>query len=139
MHVLYDFCIFICFSCGANSSFRLNILGSVVPLAMFRYLSPVLVSDKTRSTIHVARESHCKEEQGNMAPLWELCADGKLDEVRSALARGEDVNDKDSNGNTALMLSVSGKLGEAVSESHNSIVKLLLDQPGVSQLNCASH
>ena len=45
---------------GAKS-FRLNILGSVVPLAMFRYLSPVLVSDKTRRTIHVARESHCKE------------------------------------------------------------------------------
>ena len=42
-------------------SFRLNILGSAVPLAMFRYLSPVLVSDKTRSTIHVARVSHCKE------------------------------------------------------------------------------
>ena len=67
-----------------------------------------------------------------MAPMWELCLDGKLDEVRSALARGEDVNDKDSiNGYTALMF--------AVCERHNSIVKLLLDQPAVSQLNCASH
>ena len=58
-----------------------------------------------------------------MAPLWLLCMDGKLDEVRSALARGEDVNNKDSDGWTALM--------SAVRESHNSIVKLLLDQPGV--------
>ena len=58
-----------------------------------------------------------------MAPLWKLCEDGKLDEVRSALARGEDVNDKDSLGYTALMRAVIWK--------HNSIVKLLLDQPGV--------
>ena len=58
-----------------------------------------------------------------MAPLWDFCMDGKLDEVRSALARGEDVNNKDSDGWTALM--------SAVRESHNSIVKLLLDQPGV--------
>ena len=55
--------------------------------------------------------------------MWELCRDGKLDEVRSALARGEDVNDKSPNGNTPLMF--------AVIRSHNSIVKLLLDQPGV--------
>ena len=58
-----------------------------------------------------------------MAPLWKLCEDGKLDLVRSALARGEDVNDKDSLGMTALML--------AVANSHNSIAKLLLEQPGV--------
>ena len=60
-----------------------------------------------------------------MAPLWDLCWAGKLDEVRSALAGGEDVNDKGYtfNGYTALMI--------AVKMSHNSIVKLLLDQPGV--------
>ena len=58
-----------------------------------------------------------------MAPLWELCWDGKLEEARSALARGEDMNDKDSCGETALM--------NAVWVKHNSIVKLLLDQPGV--------
>ena len=60
-----------------------------------------------------------------MAPLRDLCWDGKLDKARSALASGEDVNDKDSinNGYTALMF--------AVCERHNSIVKLLLDQPGV--------
>jgi len=49
--------------------------------------------------------------------------DGKTAEVRSALARGEDVNSKDSNGRTALMLAVWFK--------HNSVVKLLLDQPAV--------
>merc|ERR1712165_562383 len=55
--------------------------------------------------------------------LWRLCYDGKLDEVRSALARGEDVNDKDSYGSTPLICTVYMR--------HNSIVKLLLDQPGV--------
>ena len=81
------------------------------------------------SMFNVARDKkhcpsqNCKEYQGNMAPLWILCRDGKLDEVRSALACGEDVNNKKSGGNTALML--------AVLKKHNSIVKLLLDQPGV--------
>ena len=58
-----------------------------------------------------------------MPPLLELCKDGKLAEVRAALARGENVNYKGYGGLTALMW--------AVLESHNSIVKLLLDQPGV--------
>ena len=58
-----------------------------------------------------------------MAALYELCRDGKLDEVRAALARGGDVNDKDSDGRTALMW--------AVWKNNNSIVKLLLDQPAV--------
>ena len=53
-----------------------------------------------------------------MPRLWHLCVDGKLDEVRSALARGEDVNDKDSIGWTALMRAVWNK--------HNHILKLLL-------------
>ena len=65
--------------------------------------------------------------QRRSTPLWKLCDYGDLDlyEVQSALARGEDVNDKDSYGHgvTALML--------AIANSHNSIVKLLLDQPGV--------
>ena len=60
---------------------------------------------------------------GKMAALYELCMDGKLDEVRAALARGGDVNDKDSDGRTALMW--------AVWKNNNSIVKLLLDQPAV--------
>ena len=60
-----------------------------------------------------------------MPPLWELCQDweGNLAEVRAALARGEDVNSKNSVGWTALMGAVGNK--------HNSIVKLLLDQPAV--------
>ena len=58
-----------------------------------------------------------------MAPLWELCLNGKLVEVQSALARGEDVNNKNSFGWTALTCAVIYK--------HNSIVKLLFDQPGV--------
>ena len=60
--------------------------------------------------------------QRRSTPLWRLCDYGKLDEVRSALARGEDVNDKDRYGFTALMKALW---------KHNSIVKLLLDQPGV--------
>ena len=58
-----------------------------------------------------------------MPRLWEPCRYGKLAEARAALARGEDVNSKDSDGWTALML--------AVGNNHNSIVKLLLDQPAV--------
>ena len=58
-----------------------------------------------------------------MAALYELCRDGKLDEVRAALACGGDVNDKDSYGRTALMM--------AVWTRHNSIVKLLLEQPAL--------
>ena len=58
-----------------------------------------------------------------MAPLWKLCKDGNLAKVRAALARGEDVNSKNSVGSTALIWAVMNK--------HNSIVKLLLDQPAV--------
>ena len=58
-----------------------------------------------------------------MSRLHELCRDGKLAEVRSSLARGEYINHKDSTGSSALMA--------AVIKNHNSIVKLLLDQPGV--------
>ena len=55
--------------------------------------------------------------------LWELCRDGKLNEVRAELARGGDVNDKHFSGITALMW--------AVRKGYNSIVKLLLEQPAV--------
>ena len=62
-----------------------------------------------------------------MDPLWELCLEGELTEVRAALARGEDVNCKDKNNRTGLML--------AVTNDHNSIVRLLLEQP-TADLNC---
>ena len=57
-----------------------------------------------------------------MPRLWEqLCDDGKLADV---LARGDSKGDsKDSFGATALMQAVWG--------NHNSIVKLLLNQPAV--------
>ena len=55
--------------------------------------------------------------------LWKLCKEGKLTDVRSLLACGKDVNSKNSYGETALMY--------AVWKKHNSIVKLLLDQPAV--------
>ena len=58
-----------------------------------------------------------------MSRLWQFCVDGKLAGTRLALARGEDVNDKDNFDHTALML--------AIWKKHNSIVKLLLDQPAV--------
>ena len=62
-----------------------------------------------------------------MAPLWKLCNDGNLNEVRAELAHGGDVNDKGycglHCGATALMFAVLGR--------HNSIVKLLLEQPAV--------
>ena len=60
-----------------------------------------------------------------MSSLWELCKSGSLPEVREALARGEDVNSKDEDetgsNKSGLML--------AVEKGHNSIVKLLLEQP----------
>ena len=58
-----------------------------------------------------------------MPALWQLCRDGKLEEVRALLARGGDVNDKSPSEGTALMA--------AVWKGHNSIVKFLLDQPRV--------
>ena len=59
--------------------------------------------------------------------LWHLCRVGNLDKVRRALARGEDVNSKDENNTTGLMLAVVHK--------RNSVVRLLLEQPTVD-LNC---
>ena len=64
-----------------------------------------------------------------MSPLWELCQLGWLAEVREALERGEDVNSKDNFNETGLM--------SAVVENHNSIVRLLLEQP-TTDLNCTN-
>ena len=65
-----------------------------------------------------------------MAPLWQLCKEGKLAKVREALARGEDVNCKDEGNWTAIMLAIKYNVG-------TKIVKLLLEQPFVD-LNCTN-
>ena len=62
-----------------------------------------------------------------MRPLWKSCKLGKVAEVREALARGEDVNGKDKDNQTGLMWAAENK--------HNSIVRLLLEQPTLD-LNC---
>ena len=73
-----------------------------------------------------ARRGDRKEVE--VAPLWQLCKEGKLAGVREALARGEDVNSKDEKYNrTALMW--------AMKKRDTEIVKLLLEQPTVD-LNC---
>ena len=64
-----------------------------------------------------------------MRPLWELCEEGELAEERAALARGEDVNSKNNDNKTGLMWAVESK--------HNSIVRLLLEQP-TADLNCTN-
>ena len=71
----------------------------------------------------VLQVKSARNKGGKMPAIYELCRDGKLDEVRAALARGGDVNDKDSYGRTALMMAVWNR--------HNSIVKLLLEQPAL--------
>ena len=55
--------------------------------------------------------------------LWQLCFTGKVDDARAAVARGEDVNSSGGWGISALMWAVRNKL--------NSIVSLLLEQPGL--------
>ena len=58
-----------------------------------------------------------------MAPFLQLCSDGDLEEVRAALARGEDVNSRDKNKVTGLM----GTLFKA----HNTVVEVLLQHPSL--------
>ena len=58
-----------------------------------------------------------------MAPFWKLCEQGKLDEVKSALACGEDVNESGDVGVTGLML--------AICNGYKSVVKLLLEHPDI--------
>ena len=54
--------------------------------------------------------------------LFSLCSDGKLEEVRSALRRGDNVNSRGPPfKGTALMHAIAGK--------HTPVVKLLLEQP----------
>ena len=55
--------------------------------------------------------------------LVKLCEDGDLEEVKAALQRGVDVNTKDEDGETGLMV--------AVENNHNSVVELLLKTPNI--------
>ena len=55
--------------------------------------------------------------------LPDLCRNGNLEDVRRALARGEDVNKATQYGVTGLMW--------AVYQNQNAIVELLLSQPGL--------
>ena len=76
-----------------------------------------------------------------MPKLWVLCARGEVEEVRAALARGEDVNApdgiRDSN-RTPLMCAVDSFSDHPLHEKHVSVVKLLLEQPSID-VNQAGH
>ena len=67
------------------------------------------------------------EKQISMAEdkeLFEMCSEGKIEELRKALARGTNPNKKlDTNGNTALHA--------AAGFGHLGVVALLLEQPGI--------
>ena len=56
-----------------------------------------------------------------MPPFWQLCEQGKLEEVKRALNNGEDVNDSGDVGVTALMSAIC----------HKSVVKVLLAHPDI--------
>ena len=58
-----------------------------------------------------------------MPPFWQLCEQGKLEEVKRALNNGEDVNDSGDVGVTALM--------SAICNGHKSVVKVLLEHPDI--------
>ena len=58
-----------------------------------------------------------------MPSFWQLCEQGKLEEVKKALGNGEDVNDSGDVGVTALM--------SAICNGHKSVVKLLLEHPDI--------
>ena len=66
-----------------------------------------------------------------MAPFWQLCDNGDLEAVRAAIARGEDVNAGDDQSVTGLMW--------ALVMEHNSVVKVLLQQPSLDINSIASN
>ena len=61
-----------------------------------------------------------------MPQLFKLCSLGQVEEVRAALARGEDANSRDAYNGTPLICAVS-----QCSENHVSILRLLLEQPSI--------
>ena len=86
----------------------------------------IRIERQRRSRQHQTRE---EQQRGRAAapstrvtPVWQLCWEGRLDEVRAALTKGRNVNS--SKGNT------TGLMG-ALSNHHNSTVRLLLEQPTV--------
>ena len=66
-----------------------------------------------------------------MTEFWRLCRTGRLEELRAALARGQDVNSSDGGNTTGLMW--------ALHEGHNSVVELLLSQPSLDVNTSASN
>ena len=64
--------------------------------------------------------------------LFDLCALGLVEEVRAALARGEDVNKQNHSNHTPLMAAAVN----SDCENHVLVLKLLLEQPGID-LNLA--
>ena len=56
-------------------------------------------------------------------PLWQLCKEGQLAMLRTAVALGENVNSRDEENRTTLFWAVVGR--------RTSIVRLLLKQPGI--------
>ena len=59
-----------------------------------------------------------------MTSFPHLCEEGRLEEVRAALARGQDVNSSVRDNRTGLMGAILG--------GHNSVVELLLSQPSLN-------
>ena len=58
-----------------------------------------------------------------MPAFWSLCQAGRLEEVRDAIARGQDINSTGGANMTGLMF--------ALARGHNSVVELLLCQPSL--------
>ena len=82
---------------------------------------------RRRRQQHQTREEQQRDRAGApstslVTPVWQLCWEGRLDEVRAALAKGRNVNSSKGN-RTGLM--------GALSNHHNSTVRLLLEQPTV--------
>ena len=59
--------------------------------------------------------------------LFDLCALGLVEEVRTALAKGEDVNKQNHSNHTPLMAAAVN----SDCENHVLVLKLLLEQPGI--------
>ena len=64
-----------------------------------------------------------------MVPLWRLCTEGDLEGVKEALGGREGVNGRGDDG------ILSSPPMWAAGKKHNSIVEVLLCQPGVD-MNC---